>query len=104
MGTIATYSCSPGYQLVKGSSLKVCGPNGTWNGTQPLCQGKPHKQIQGKIEARMGIRVMPDETYCTIIINCLVHHVHMLVRWCSSQSNYHNLSNSPHNGRGALPS
>ena len=36
-GTIATYSCSPGYQLVGGSSLRACGPDGTWNGTQPFC-------------------------------------------------------------------
>ena len=36
-GTIATYSCSPGYQLVGGSSLRACGPDGTWNGTKPTC-------------------------------------------------------------------
>ena len=36
-GTIATYSCSPGYQLVGGSSLRACSPDGTWNGTQPSC-------------------------------------------------------------------
>ena len=36
-GTIATYSCSPGYQLVGGSSLRACGPDGTWNGTEPSC-------------------------------------------------------------------
>ena len=36
-GTVATYSCSPGYQLVGGSSLRACGPDGTWNGTQPSC-------------------------------------------------------------------
>ena len=36
-GTIATYSCSPGYQLVGGSSLRACGPDRTWNGTEPSC-------------------------------------------------------------------
>ena len=36
-GTVATYSCSPGYQLVGGSSLRACGPDGTWNGTEPSC-------------------------------------------------------------------
>ena len=36
-GTIATYSCSPGYQLVGGSSLRACGNNGIWNGTEPVC-------------------------------------------------------------------
>ena len=37
VGTVATYSCSPGYQLVGGSSLRACGPDGTWNGTEPSC-------------------------------------------------------------------
>ena len=37
IGTIATYSCSPGYQLVEGSSLRACGPDATWNGTEPSC-------------------------------------------------------------------
>ena len=36
-GTVATYSCSPGYQLVGGSSLRACGPDGTWNGTELSC-------------------------------------------------------------------
>ena len=38
-GTIATYSCSPGYQLVGGSSLRACGQDGSWKGTQPFCAG-----------------------------------------------------------------
>ena len=37
VGIIATYSCSQGYQLVGGSSLRACGPDGTWNGTEPTC-------------------------------------------------------------------
>ena len=40
IGTIATYSCSPGYQVVRGSSLRACGPDGTWNGTEPICESK----------------------------------------------------------------
>ena len=36
-GTVATYSCSSGYQLVGGSSLRACGANGEWNGTAPSC-------------------------------------------------------------------
>ena len=39
-GTIATYGCSPGYQLVGGSSVRACGPDGTWNGTEPICGSK----------------------------------------------------------------
>ena len=49
-GTIATYSCSPGYQLVGGSSLRACGTDGNWNGTQPLCQGKPQMQMNCGIQ------------------------------------------------------
>ena len=36
-GTIATYSCSPGYQLVEKVPLRACNPNGTWNGTAIFC-------------------------------------------------------------------
>ena len=36
-GTIATYTCSSGYQLVEESSLRDCGANGEWNGTAPSC-------------------------------------------------------------------
>ena len=36
-GTIATYNCPSGYQLVGGSSLRACGANGEWNGTAPSC-------------------------------------------------------------------
>ena len=39
IGTIATYKCSLGYQLVNGSSLRACNPDGTWNGTEPSCKG-----------------------------------------------------------------
>ena len=40
-GIIATYSCSPGYQLVNGSSLRACGPKyNAWNGTEPSCSKK----------------------------------------------------------------
>ena len=40
VGTIATYSCSPGYQLVGRSSLRGCVPDQTWNETMPSCEGK----------------------------------------------------------------
>ena len=44
-GTIATYSCSPGYQLVGGSSLRACGPDRTWNGTEPSCCKQTLKRV-----------------------------------------------------------
>ena len=43
VGTTATYSCDPGYVLV-GEITRTCedthsGATGTWNGTEPLCDG-----------------------------------------------------------------
>ena len=43
VGTTATYSCDPGYVLV-GEITRTCedthrGTTGTWNGTEPLCDG-----------------------------------------------------------------
>ena len=45
VGTTATYSCDPGYILVgEISTIRTCedthrGTTGTWNGTEPLCDG-----------------------------------------------------------------
>ena len=45
LGSVATYSCDPGYALV-GQTTRICeDTNGTvatgaWNGTTPYCQGK----------------------------------------------------------------
>ena len=36
IGTIATYRCSPGYQLV-GGLARTCVPGGMWNGIEPTC-------------------------------------------------------------------
>ena len=43
VGTTATYSCDPGYILI-GETTRTCedthrGTTGTWNGTEPLCDG-----------------------------------------------------------------
>ncbi len=43
VGTVATYSCDPGYILV-GDTVRTCegrgdGTEGTWNSTQPMCAG-----------------------------------------------------------------
>lgn len=40
-GSVATYSCSPGYTLVGGNTTRTCGGvsnPGTWSGSAPTCQ------------------------------------------------------------------
>ena len=37
VGTIIGYTCSLGFRLV-GSPLRVCGLNGEWGSTVPVCQ------------------------------------------------------------------
>ena len=46
LGSVATYSCDPGYALV-GQSTRTCEDTnggtvttGTWSGTPPYCQGE----------------------------------------------------------------
>ena len=46
LGSVATYSCDPGYALV-GQTTRTCEDTnggtvttGTWSGTPPYCQGK----------------------------------------------------------------
>lgn len=36
---IVTFECDPGFVL-KGSAVRKCLQNGTWNGTDAICRGK----------------------------------------------------------------
>ena len=36
VGTVATYSCSNGFEL-KGEKARTCGGNGEWSGVEPTC-------------------------------------------------------------------
>ena len=38
-GTTLTYTCNNKYRL-NGPSERVCGADGKWSGTEPVCQGK----------------------------------------------------------------
>ena len=43
-GTVATFTCSPGFTL-NGNDKRTCtgsGPRGTWTGSQPSCNGNKH--------------------------------------------------------------
>ena len=39
VGTMATYSCDPGYTL-NGGSTRTCQSGGTWSGSASTCKGK----------------------------------------------------------------
>ena len=37
-GSVAIYSCEPGYELV-GDETRSCEEDGTWSGDEPTCEG-----------------------------------------------------------------
>ena len=39
LGSMATYSCDPGYTL-DGNASRICGSDGQWSGSQPSCSGE----------------------------------------------------------------
>lgn len=41
--SLLRFSCEAGYSLI-GSVERTCLHNGTWSGTQPVCQGRKVKQ------------------------------------------------------------
>ena len=41
LGSMATYTCDPGYDLIGGDALRTCSSDGDWNGMEPTgCQRK----------------------------------------------------------------
>ena len=36
----ATYACDTGYNLTGGSSIRTCGSDGVWSGSDPTCTCK----------------------------------------------------------------
>ena len=39
VGSTATYNCTTGFSL-SGDMIRTCQNNGSWNGTDPTCEGK----------------------------------------------------------------
>ena len=38
-GSVATYFCDAGFELV-GNSIRICEEDGNWSGEAPICAGK----------------------------------------------------------------
>lgn len=45
-GTIATYTCIPGF-LLSGTSTRTCQEDGRWSGEEPTCERKNQNMIVG---------------------------------------------------------
>ena len=45
---IVSFSCDPGF-ILRGSSIRKCRSNGTWDGFKTACAGKMRKTSSGKI-------------------------------------------------------
>lgn len=43
--SLLRFSCEAGYSLI-GSVERTCLHNGTWSGTQPVCQGRKGHQLK----------------------------------------------------------
>ncbi len=39
VGTVATYTCNPGY-ILNGGTTRTCGSDGVWSESVPVCQRK----------------------------------------------------------------
>ena len=40
LGAVASYVCDINFMLVGTDSQRICGVNGTWTNSEPLCEGR----------------------------------------------------------------
>ena len=64
-GSIATYNCFPGYNLI-GVEQRTCEANGEWSGEEPTCQSKRHTTKDDYMEQNQILHVS------NIIIICII--------------------------------
>lgn len=63
LGSIATYACDLGYDLVGGDALRTCGSDGDWSGIEPTgCQRKylkvcAHPQVAVVSSSTMSVSI-----------------------------------------------
>ena len=50
---IVTFSCDPGF-ILRGSSIRKCKSNGTWDGYKTVCRGTICKKSSGHSPSRLG--------------------------------------------------
>ncbi|XP_069079880.1 CUB and sushi domain-containing protein 2 [Pleurodeles waltl] len=66
LDSMVRFSCEPGYSL-RGSSERVCTPNGSWSGSQPSCQvvscGNPGTPSNARIVFNDGLVFASSITY-----------------------------------------
>ncbi len=46
-GSVATYSCNSGFELIGNERRRSCQNNGQWGGNAPVCRGNRNKVMIG---------------------------------------------------------
>lgn len=54
--SLLRFTCEAGYMLM-GSSERTCLQNGSWSGTQPVCEGKETQKRQGNKQSKSLVSV-----------------------------------------------
>ena len=63
MDTVATFTCSEGYELV-GSSTRTCNPSGDWSSSTPRCREKGDHKYQNSF---MWIVIKIDRQFLIVM-------------------------------------
>ena len=51
---IVTFSCDPGF-ILRGSSVRKCQSDGTWDGYKTACEGIMHKISNGHVQILLNV-------------------------------------------------
>jgi CUB/sushi domain-containing protein len=70
VGSTATYTCNDNYQLM-GASTRMCQPDGTWSGEEPMCIVTKEKMGQSLESIGQSILSISETGYCEVSEDCL---------------------------------